>query len=60
MINEFNLNCPFCGENIWMEFYPSDGTKQQMIIDCEVCCRPIEYEVDFSDPESPQLNITRS
>lgn len=60
MIEEFNISCPFCGENIWMEFYPQDGLEQQMIIDCEVCCRPIEYSVDLRDQDNPRLNITRS
>ena len=60
MQNEFNLNCPFCGENIWMEFYIQDGIKQETIIDCEVCCRPIEYIIDFTDPDNPELTINQS
>ena len=60
MISEFQVSCPFCMEPIWMEFYIQDGEKQEMITDCEVCCRPIKYSVDFSDPENPTLNSDRS
>ena len=47
METNFNLQCPYCGEYIWMEFYPEDGNKQEMVIDCEVCCNPILYVVNF-------------
>jgi hypothetical protein len=60
MISEFQVSCPFCMEPIWMEFYIQDGEKQEMIIDCEVCCRPIKYSVDFSNPEDPVLSTDRS
>jgi hypothetical protein len=47
METNFNVQCPYCGEYIWMEFYPEDGNKQEMVIDCEVCCNPILYVVNF-------------
>ncbi len=47
METNFNVQCPYCGEYIWMEFYPQDGNKQEMVIDCEVCCNPILYVVNF-------------
>jgi len=45
---DFKIQCPFCFEHIWMEFYPEDGLSQQTVIDCEVCCNPILYQVDFT------------
>ena len=48
METNFNVQCPYCGEYIWMEFYPEDGNKQEMVIDCEVCCNPILYVVNFT------------
>lgn len=52
METNFSVQCPFCGEQIWMEFYPEDGNKQEMIIDCEVCCNPILYKVKFGFEET--------
>jgi hypothetical protein len=47
METDFSVTCPYCGEQIWMEFYPEDGEEQEMITDCEVCCNPILYSVTF-------------
>ena len=47
METNFKVVCPYCGEHIWMEFYPEDGDEQEMITDCEVCCNPILYTVTF-------------
>jgi predicted RNA-binding Zn-ribbon protein involved in translation (DUF1610 family) len=47
MEHEFQNQCPYCGEMIWMEFYPEEGRHQETIIDCEVCCNPILYRVRF-------------
>lgn len=46
---DVKIHCPFCNEKIWMEFYPEDGLSQQSIIDCEVCCKPILYNVQFEE-----------
>ncbi len=59
METEFLVNCPFCFEQIWMEFYPEDGEEQEMIIDCEVCCNPISYEISFRGDE-PLLTVERA
>jgi hypothetical protein len=45
----YQISCPYCFEQIWQEFYPEDGTHQDLIIDCEVCCRPIQFIVSFSN-----------
>lgn len=47
METHFSVQCPFCGEYIWMEFYPEEGLQQEMVVDCEVCCNPILYTVNF-------------
>ncbi|MCB9091464.1 MAG: CPXCG motif-containing cysteine-rich protein [Halobacteriovoraceae bacterium] len=61
METDFQIQCPYCGEFIWMEFYPEDGLKQDTIIDCEVCCRPISLTVQFSESEDPPyLDVRRS
>lgn len=59
METEFAVNCPYCGESIWMEFYPEDGKEQELIVDCEVCCNPILYRVSFRG-EFPQVSLDRA
>jgi hypothetical protein len=48
METNFRVQCPYCWEEIWMEFFPEDGDQQESITDCEVCCNPILYVVSFS------------
>lgn len=59
METNFSVQCPYCGECIWMEFYPEDGDHQNMVIDCEVCCNPILYDVIFKN-ESPIVRVERA
>ena len=59
METDFPVQCPYCGEHIWMEFYPEDGTQQEMIIDCEVCCHPILYRVTFKG-DVPDVRVEKS
>jgi predicted RNA-binding Zn-ribbon protein involved in translation (DUF1610 family) len=34
--------CPYCGEqNYYSGVDPSAGTRQRLVEDCPVCCRPI-------------------
>lgn len=33
--------CPYCGEQNYTGIDPSAGTRQRLIEDCPVCCRPI-------------------
>lgn len=58
METNFEAQCPFCFENIWLEFYPEDGEDQEMIIDCEVCCHPIQYHVVFNRDGSSRLDVS--
>jgi Cysteine-rich CPXCG len=57
---EFEVQCPYCGEMIWMEFYPEDGECQEMVVDCEVCCNPILYTIQFSLRGRARLNVERA
>jgi sarcosine oxidase delta subunit len=59
METNFLVQCPYCGEQIWMEFYPEDGVEQEMITDCEVCCNPILYQVVFRG-ESARVKVERA
>lgn len=42
--------CPYCWEEISVLLDPS-VRQQTYIEDCEVCCRPIEFHVQFEDNE---------
>jgi len=33
--------CPHCGEHNYTGIDPSAGTRQRLVEDCPVCCRPI-------------------
>ena len=41
------INCPYCGEVIGVRVDQTGGSRQYFIIDCEICCRPIQVEVDI-------------
>ena len=53
MLEHF-FQCPYCWETISMLFDPSTA-QQQYIEDCEVCCNPIEVNVNFSGDELVSL-----
>ena len=43
LVNQ-SVQCPYCWETIDVLIDPSD-TEQSYIEDCQVCCRPIVFEV---------------
>jgi len=60
METDFEVQCPFCGEVIWMEFYPEDGSEQETVVDCEVCCNPIQYSVKFGRDGEARVSAERA
>jgi len=42
LTNDLQIQCPYCSIKQWIEIDPTEGETQSLIIDCEVCCRPIE------------------
>jgi hypothetical protein len=42
------FQCPYCWEDISM-LLDSSVRKQKYIEDCEVCCNPIELQVEFME-----------
>ncbi len=59
METDFSVQCPYCGEQIWMEFYPEDGMEQEVVVDCEVCCNPTLYFMSFKG-ENGRLRVERA
>ncbi|MCG9971944.1 CPXCG motif-containing cysteine-rich protein [Christiangramia crocea] len=47
---EHFFQCPYCWEEISVLLDPSISS-QTYIEDCEVCCRPIEFHVNFENSE---------
>ncbi len=60
METTFDLQCPFCGETIVLDFYPEDGKHQEMITDCEVCCQPIQFDVRFDRDGEASITAERA
>jgi len=38
------IDCPYCGESIEV-FIDTSALPQRYIEDCQVCCRPINFDV---------------
>lgn len=49
MENNFEFECPYCGEINNVEIFLSEGRIQKFVRDCEVCCRPVELTVKFDN-----------
>ncbi|MUP47531.1 CPXCG motif-containing cysteine-rich protein [Gramella sp. BOM4] len=47
---EHFFQCPYCWEEISVLLDPS-VSRQTYVEDCEVCCRPIEFQVAFESGE---------
>ena len=51
------ITCPHCGEDFEVSFDEADA---EMILDCEVCCRPMNVRVQMIDgrPEVSGISAT--
>lgn len=54
-LEESSISCPYCGEVIDVLIDPED-TDQEYIEDCQVCCRPISFNV-YLQPNG-ELTVT--
>lgn len=43
-LEQREIDCPYCGESIDV-FIDTSELPQQYIEDCQVCCRPINFDV---------------
>ena len=43
-LNERSIGCPYCGETI-LVLIDDSLPEQNYIEDCQVCCRPIVFDV---------------
>ena len=44
--DDHDIHCPYCGSGFQVRVDNTAGRRQDFVIDCENCCRPIEREVD--------------
>lgn len=52
MLPTADIQCPYCGETITVVVDDSAGA-QRYIEDCQVCCRPIVFDVAFDVDGDP-------
>lgn len=53
------LQCPYCMSSFEIELDPTEASDQHLIIDCEVCCRPIELHAVWNYEGELSLNTSR-
>lgn len=59
MINQLiekDISCPYCGEVITV-LIDDSVPHQEYIEDCQVCCRPIEFDV-WANQEDISIQIS--
>jgi hypothetical protein len=57
MLPTADVQCPYCGETITVVIDDSAG-EQRYIEDCQVCCRPIVFDVSFDVDGDPVVRVT--
>jgi len=55
-MEQYFFQCPYCWEKISM-FLDTSIASQTYIEDCEVCCNPIEIEVEFENLELKEIHV---
>lgn len=50
------IRCPWCGERYETQVDITAGHKQRMVEDCQVCCQPIDLDLDI-DPRSARIQL---
>lgn len=46
-----DIICPYCGQRIDIFIDYSGGVHQSYIEDCQVCCQPLQLQIDLSEEE---------
>ncbi|PCJ14529.1 MAG: hypothetical protein COB04_15025 [Gammaproteobacteria bacterium] len=50
------IACPYCGENISV-LIDCSVPDQEYIEDCQVCCRPIDFNVSVDEDGVPNVFV---
>jgi len=57
-LDELDIQCPYCWEAINV-LIDCSVEKQEYIEDCQVCCRPIIFDVLVDDDGYPTVSVER-
>lgn len=52
-----DVQCPYCGETFEI-LVDGSVARQQYIEDCEVCCRPINFDVAVDEENEVMVSAT--
>ncbi len=55
-LSEQMIACPYCGEHISV-LLDSSEAWQVYIEDCQVCCRPIVFNLQLDESGEPLVNV---
>jgi transcription elongation factor Elf1 len=53
---ETSISCPYCGEQISVTIETMDES-QEYIEDCQVCCRPITFDITVMFDGSSSISV---
>lgn len=56
-LDEADVLCPYCGESISV-LIDCSVDSQRYIEDCQVCCRPINFDVQMNDEDTPIVRVS--
>ena len=56
-LQEHSVQCPYCGETIEV-LIDCSVPQQNYIEDCQVCCRPIVFDVYIDADESVSISVS--
>ena len=51
-----NVQCPFCGQTFDLTVDTTQAA-QRFVVDCEICCRPLEVSVTCEAGEILDLEV---
>ena len=57
MTSEFQVTCPFCGEEV--DLYLEPEVRGTLVQDCEVCCNPWNVRVTW-DGADRSVEVSRA
>ena len=56
---DFEIECPYCGEQVTIFIDPSGGEEQVYTEDCPVCCRPWLVRAVEEEPGGFAVGVAR-
>ena len=61
MLPAIKIKCPFCHQRQEVLIDPDVTETQQMIVDCEICCHPLDLQVSWNEEKQKfQAQVEKS